>query len=121
MGGEASHISPFLSPRRLGPTDLPPHTPTHTDPYIPGRLLASWSLENCPYFKLKGLQSESLLCLGGRGAVRTERGGGPFGSPVVSRPILSLSIAIQYLGVLRDPGLALPELKPPCEGENALN
>lgn len=58
-GGASSYISLSLSPQ-AGPSLSAPHT--HTDPYIPGRLLAWWSLENCPHFRLKGHQSESPLC-----------------------------------------------------------
>lgn len=55
--GVLSH-SPISFPGRLRPQDSPPQT--HTDPYIPGRLLASWSLGNCPYLQLEGPASESL-------------------------------------------------------------
>lgn len=72
--GERREESPLTFPPSLPPPQPPPpagwaHTrpslslpPAPNDPYIPGRLLASWSLENRPHFKLKGHQSESVLC-----------------------------------------------------------
>lgn len=47
--GERWEESPLTFPLPL-PRRLAAPPTSSTDPYIPGRLLASWSLENCPHF-----------------------------------------------------------------------